>query len=56
MSVQVSKSDEECSPRTCAIIFIRETLDVPQDTLVSEGRGGNGVCFGLWRNIMPYGR
>jgi len=55
MRVQESISDEECSPGTCAIIFIRGNLDVPQDTLVSEGRVGM-VCFGWWRTIIPYGR
>jgi len=37
MRIQESISDEECSPGTCAIIFIRGNLDVPQDTFVSDG-------------------
>jgi len=46
MSAQVSLSDEEYSPGTCAIIFVRGTLDVPQDTLVSEGREGMVYVLG----------
>ena len=36
-TVSISNKD---SPGTCAIIFVRGTLDVLQDSLVSEGRVG----------------
>ena len=37
MRIQESISGEGLSPGTCAIIFIRGNLDIPQDMLVSEG-------------------